>query len=197
MVTKRFPGAKEALMGKRPEETSVTILAKTSRTVPTPSTTSVASIVMTISVNSVKVRTKQNRFSCLTSCANFFLSGDCDGDSQCEGKLKCFQRNGDEKVPGCKGSTDGKTTGKDFCYDPDDEEDDDDDPPDGSDTIQDLGWEYCDTHECKKCQGDCDSDNHCAGSLKCFQRSGIQKVPGCKGSSAESTRESLDVGYDW
>jgi hypothetical protein len=33
-------------------------------------------------------------------------------------------------------------------------DDDDDDPPPGSDTINDLGSEYCDTHSCKRCQGE-------------------------------------------
>ena len=32
-----------------------------------------------------------------------------------------------------------------------------------------------------KCQGDCDSDSQCKPGLKCFQRSGYTKVPGCEG----------------
>ena len=32
--------------------------------------------------------------------------GDCDNDSQCRGDLKCFKRNGYQKIPGCKDSED-------------------------------------------------------------------------------------------
>ena len=32
-----------------------------------------------------------------------------------------------------------------------------------------------------ECQGDCDSNKDCASGLKCFQRNGYQKVPGCVG----------------
>ena len=41
--------------------------------------------------------------------------GECDSDSQCSAGLKCFQRNGVEAIPGCKGSG---HRGWDFCYDP-------------------------------------------------------------------------------
>ena len=41
--------------------------------------------------------------------------GDCDGDAQCLPGLKCKERNGYEKVPGCSGSG---TKGWDYCYIP-------------------------------------------------------------------------------
>jgi len=41
---------------------------------------------------------------------------DCDGDQDCATGLLCFQRGGDEPVPGCIGSAD---RGEDYCYDPD------------------------------------------------------------------------------
>jgi hypothetical protein len=41
--------------------------------------------------------------------------GDCDNDAQCEGNLKCMQRNGNEPVPGCSGTA--RST-RDYCYDP-------------------------------------------------------------------------------
>jgi hypothetical protein len=44
--------------------------------------------------------------------------GDCDKDSDCTGSLKCFQRSGLQRVPGCSGTT-SKWSGIDFCYDPD------------------------------------------------------------------------------
>lgn len=34
------------------------------------------------------------------------------------------------------------------------------------------------------CQGDCDHDDECAGSFKCFKRSGTEKIPGCIGASS-------------
>jgi hypothetical protein len=50
--------------------------------------------------------------------------GDCDSDGDCEGSLKCFQRSGLQRVPGCSG-TSSKWSGIDFCYDPGDGEDED------------------------------------------------------------------------
>merc|ERR1712166_139598 len=46
--------------------------------------------------------------------------------------------------------------------------------------INDKGGGGCDRwHKCNKCEGDCDADNDCAGSLKCFQRENGETVPGC------------------
>jgi hypothetical protein len=44
--------------------------------------------------------------------------GECDRDSDCQGKLRCFQRSGGQAVPGCKGGEDLDAR-SDFCYDPD------------------------------------------------------------------------------
>ena len=41
--------------------------------------------------------------------------GDCDRDSDCYPGLKCFQRDGNEEVPGCDGTGKGAW---DYCYDP-------------------------------------------------------------------------------
>lgn len=78
--------------------------------------------------------------------------------------------------------------GKDFCYDPNDADVGDDDGPPGSSTINNLGGEYCDTHTCRKCQGDCDDDSQCEGSLRCFQRNGLEKVPGCSESTTSGSK---------
>ena len=43
------------------------------------------------------------------------------------------------------------------------------------------------------CTGECNTDNDCAGSLKCFQRTYGEPIPGCKGYGSE--RES-DYCYD-
>lgn len=131
---------------------------------------------------------------CTTSRPCRKCQGDCDNSDQCNGSLKCFQRSGNEAVPGCSGGDGSDTHSKDFCFDPSDGGDDDDQPP-GSNTINDLGREYCDTHLCRRCQGDCDNDDQCEGNLKCFQRSGNEPVPGCSGGEGEDTR-GKDFCYD-
>jgi hypothetical protein len=45
--------------------------------------------------------------------------GDCDSDRDCRPGLKCFQRDGNEKVPGVRNTGDLTWEG-DFCYDPND-----------------------------------------------------------------------------
>ena len=40
--------------------------------------------------------------------------GDCDGDSDCDGSLICFKRDGVTPVPGCSGEG---VSAKDYCYD--------------------------------------------------------------------------------
>ena len=44
------------------------------------------------------------------------------------------------------------------------------------------------------CEGDCDNDNECSGSLKCFQRSGSEDVPGCSGD--RSSYKGVDFCYN-
>jgi hypothetical protein len=46
----------------------------------------------------------------------------------------------------------------------------------------------------KECQGDCDKDDDCAGSLRCFRRSGQQRVPGCTGTNTRW--QGVDFCYD-
>lgn len=98
--------------------------------------------------------------------------GDCDSDSQCEGNLRCFQRNqGDPGPPGCTGMAVGAT---DYCYE----------------VVVNVGdlvlagdnGDPAFAFPLEHCQGDCDSDNDCAGDLACFQRSAEQLVPGCSGT---------------
>ena len=43
--------------------------------------------------------------------------GDCDRDDDCNGDLKCFQRDGHTKVPGCAQGGTGDTSSTDYCYD--------------------------------------------------------------------------------
>ena len=37
-----------------------------------------------------------------------------------------------------------------------------------------------------ECQGDCDADSDCLGDLVCFQRDGLDPVPGCSGSGTNN-----------
>ena len=38
----------------------------------------------------------------------------------------------------------------------------------------------CDTTSpCTECMGDCDSDADCESGLYCFERKGLEKIPGC------------------
>jgi len=47
--------------------------------------------------------------------------------------------------------------------------------------------------KCGKCTGDCDSDKDCKTGLKCFQRNGLQHVPGC----AATLGGGNVIGYDY
>ena len=49
-------------------------------------------------------------------------------------------------------------------------------------TLQNLGGSGCTSSSpCTSCEGDCDTDNDCAGALKCFQRDASSSlVPGCQ-----------------
>jgi len=44
----------------------------------------------------------------------------------------------------------------------------------------------------QKCEGDCDGDDDCAGSLECLRRSGSESVPGCEGTGTDG----WDYCYD-
>ena len=37
------------------------------------------------------------------------------------------------------------------------------------------------SYSCGLCEGDCDTDSDCEGSLVCYQRSGFEAVTGCSG----------------
>ena len=42
-----------------------------------------------------------------------------------------------------------------------------------------LGDNGCSRGSCNACEGDCDSDEDCAGGLRCFSREKLEAVPGC------------------
>ena len=87
--------------------------------------------------------------------------GDCDIDSQCAGDLKCFQRDGIGNIPGCNGKG---INNYDYCVYPE---------------LNSIAADP--TQTLQLCEGDCDNDSQCAGDLKCFQRDGLEAVPGCSG----------------
>jgi hypothetical protein len=70
-------------------------------------------------------------------------------------------------------------------------------PPAGVDVprLRDIGNNLVDTYGpgyYGLCEGDCDTDTDCAGSLECFQRNDVQSVPGCYGWGDRGT----DFCYD-
>jgi len=103
--------------------------------------------------------------------------GECDNHADCQEGLKCFKRIGFEPIPGCSGQG---NFGDDYCYDPDWETS--------------VDYHYAGNNNSPveafplgECEGDCDSDSDCEGSLSCFQRDGDEQVPGCRGTPRRST----------
>mmetsp|Transcript_17971 Transcript_17971/g.40829 ORF Transcript_17971/g.40829 Transcript_17971/m.40829 type:complete len:660 (-) Transcript_17971:143-2122(-) len=149
--------------------------------------------------------------------------GDCDDDDDCQGDLRCFQRDDrSQRVPGCSlGGEDDSNW--DFCYDvngtyPPTEQPtgapspspsvskQPSDKPSANPSAGPTPWqqpklEYLGNPrggyragQLEMCQGDCDNDEECEGTLKCFQRENLEKVPGC--SLGGNDRRSFDVCYD-
>jgi hypothetical protein len=58
-----------------------------------------------------------------------------------------------------------------------------------------LGFSGCTSSSpCTVCKGDCDSDNDCSDSLRCFQRTGKTAVPGCSSGGSGDTND-MDYCY--
>jgi hypothetical protein len=80
--------------------------------------------------------------------------------------MKCFQRNGNEPIPGV--DVTNIKSGWDACH-----------WPCATVAAVDKGWSGCTpSKQCQVGEADCDSDSDCAGSLRCFERSGSESVPG-------------------
>mmetsp|Transcript_13320 Transcript_13320/g.28769 ORF Transcript_13320/g.28769 Transcript_13320/m.28769 type:complete len:787 (+) Transcript_13320:1072-3432(+) len=106
--------------------------------------------------------------------ANFPLGlceGDCDSNSDCQGTLICKQRTEVEEVLGCNGEG---ASGEDYCRYP------------VLELVGNNGWSGSD-FPLRDCEGDCDNDSECAGSLRCFARDGTEAVPGCDGAGNSAT----------
>jgi len=91
--------------------------------------------------------------------------GECDDDDQCQDSLVCYRREESETLPGCSGAIEGKN----YCVDR---------PPNYLLYVgDDLG-----TSKYGLCEGDCDNDGDCQGSLICSLRLDFDAVSGCEGS---------------
>mmetsp|Transcript_80483 Transcript_80483/g.254071 ORF Transcript_80483/g.254071 Transcript_80483/m.254071 type:complete len:141 (+) Transcript_80483:204-626(+) len=103
--------------------------------------------------------------------------GDCDGDGQCAAGLRCFHREDQEPVPGCRGRGVPRF---DYCYSP---------SVFGGGPVDRPGVLPLDSspgqegrgRPLRRCQGDCDRDDDCEGGLRCFHRDHFWTVPGCSG----------------
>lgn len=117
--------------------------------------------------------------------------GDCDNDNECDGDLRCFRRFDMEKVMGCDAGGDGDVSNVDFCFDPAQVPDNESPPPATTHILQFLGITGCETDaalKCSICQGDCDVDADCEGTLRCFHRNTMTDgthvgIPGCESGS--------------
>jgi hypothetical protein len=117
--------------------------------------------------------------------------GNCDADNDCAGSLICFQReNGHESVPGCTARNSVYLGKINYCVNPD---------ISGNTNLQVLIQPYdkiktvfkgdsgCTSdNPCGMCEGDCDADNDCAGSLTCVLSASGGGVPGCDVAGASN-----------
>jgi len=117
---------------------------------------------------------------CLNEC-----EGDCDTDDDCSGNLRCFHRDtsADGIPPGCMGTA--HYDAHDYCYDS------------GDIALVDYGTDP--TWTLDECEGDCDSDNSCAGDLRCWFLGTLSTdnvPPGCHGTPANTDIYYHDYCYD-
>ena len=100
------------------------------------------------------------------------FSGDCDVDSDCSGGLVCFQRSSTEDpardIPGCQGEYVGVDS-NDYCY-----------ARPSPNYLHYIGNDLP-TSSYGLCEGDCDTDDDCIGSLICQESSGLTEIEGCTG----------------
>jgi len=116
--------------------------------------------------------------------------GDCDNDGDCDGQLLCQH---DESPIGCQGDYE---SGMDYCYNPywPDTFPPTTDPttaapsvdptpfPTMVDAVTLVFRDWSPYGTLGECIGDCDDDDDCRGTMKCFQNSGYDLPPGCKGN---------------
>ena len=66
-------------------------------------------------------------------------------------------------------------------------------PATSSKTLYSTNAAGCGSKGCVQCEGDCDSDADCAGSLTCFKRDGLESVPGCGSGGLEGEKACILV----
>ena len=127
---------------------------------------------MALTFLSGNVKGEYSCFSSFLACTKIsahknIVRRDCDNDDECEGDLICFHR-GDADVPNCLG-TPGAS---DYCIK----------PVAGLLIERGNNGNPSANFPLGECEGDCDNDGDCAGDLVCFQRNGLESVPGCAGT---------------
>jgi glucose/arabinose dehydrogenase len=149
-----------------------------------------------------KIPLNRNVRDCTTSNQCGRCEGNCATDDECQGDLVCFQKDagvpGVDSVPGCIGSDLSKT---DWCTlpvkspvrAPTPISIPTPTPPTTSGIIPlNRTVRTCTSRDpCGRCEGHCQSDDGCAGSLVCFQKdagvAGVDSVPGCLGVDFSKT----------
>jgi len=112
--------------------------------------------------------------------------GDCDNDDDCQEGMYCYHdvnpshdpyddeyEVNDDAIPGCVGTPyDSWWWGPDYCFI----------VPSSTGHLQFFSWQQ--TGGMKACQGDCDDDSQCVGSLICYQNHYPpgNAPPGCSGT---------------
>jgi len=112
--------------------------------------------------------------------------GDCDRDSDCEGSLTCYHRTVGWPVPGCNGNNEGGET--DYCVQRTGTSASESIASTNEPALIGLGGDPpARASSLGECEGDCDTDDDCAGALICYQRDPGWPVPGCSGTSQSKT----------
>jgi len=101
--------------------------------------------------------------------------GDCDNDDDCGEGMYCYHdfNPNDDAIPGCVGTPYYSWVWNvDYCFV----------VPFSTGNLQFFSWQQ--TGGMRECQGDCDDDSQCVGSLKCYQNRHPpgNAPPGCSGT---------------
>lgn len=104
--------------------------------------------------------------------------GDCNNDWDCAFGLNCFNRRGNEVVPGCHGQP---IRAVDYCYF----------PPLRELVVMGNGRNASSHFPYRMCEGHCHNSLDCAPGLRCFQREHFEYVPGCTGLGARGPTTAI------
>ena len=125
--------------------------------------------------------TDVNEFAYILGTKLSTCMGSCQIDTDCPGSLFCFVNTVENGVvPGCQGPG---TEGWGYCILPQHR------PPEDATTTGFLSIDntlgLSGALGMLQCQGDCDSDRDCLGSLICIMREEKTKMPGCSGLAVD------------